>query len=172
MESNNVRKLRLCPHHCRHASRAVRRLSQMMAKFSSQSQQRRQNRRQYRQQGGRKKRDSTVTTGRSTSENKLHVNYTTHSLPGSFTAVWNLKRYTDGESVNSVKRYLLAQDAHTLHKQRRIRIPRRKTYSKGIADLYQADLVDMTNISRYNDSFRFLLTIIDCFSKMSWVIPC
>jgi len=170
--------------HCSHrrACCAVRRLSRMMtrmAKLSSQSQQqqqqqqqRRQNRCQYRRQKGRKKRDSTATTGRSTSENKLHFNYTTHSLPGSFTAVWNLKRYTDGESVNSVKRYLLAQDAHTLHKQRRIRIPRRKTYSKGIADLYQADLVDMTNISRYNDSFRFLLTIIDCFSKMSWVIPC
>ena len=94
------------------ASCAVRRLSQMMMmKFSSQSQQRRQNRRQYRRQGGRKKRDSTATTGRSISENKLHVNYTTPSLPGSFTAVRNLKRYTDGESVNSVKRYLLAQDA-------------------------------------------------------------
>jgi len=85
--------------------------------------------------------------------------------------VRNLKRYTDGESVNSVKRYLLAQDAYTLHKQRRIRFPRRKTYSKGIADLYQADLVDMTNISRYNDSYRFLLTIIDCFSKVAWVVP-
>jgi len=82
-----------------------------------------------------------------------------------------LKRYTDGESVNSVKRYLLAQDAYTLHKQRRIRFPRRKTYSKGIADLYQADLVDMTNISRYNDSYRFLLTIIHCFSKVAWVTP-
>jgi len=82
-----------------------------------------------------------------------------------------LKRYTDGESVNSVKRYLLAQDAYTLHKQRRIHFPRRKTYSKGIADLYQADLVDMTNISRYNDSYRFLLTIIHCFSKVAWVAP-
>ena len=65
----------------------------------------------------------------------------------------NLKRYTDGKSVNSVKRYLLAQDVYTLQKQRRIHFPRGTTYSKGIADLYQADLVDMTNISRYNDSY-------------------
>ena len=41
--------------------------------------------------------------------------------------------------------------------------------SKGIADLYQADLADLTNISRYNDSHRFLLTIIDVFSKKAWV---
>jgi len=58
-----------------------------------------------------------------------------------------------------------------MHKQRRIHFPRRKTYSKGIADLYQADLIDMTNISRYNDSYRFLLTKIGCFSKMAWVVP-
>ena len=42
-----------------------------------------------------------------------------------------------------------------------------KTYSKGIGDLYQADLVDLSNISRYNDSFRYLLTVIDVFSKMA-----
>ena len=127
----------------------------------------------YGRKGGQK---STRVTSRVTSSsgrkrNKLHVNYTTPSLPGSFTAVRNLKRYTKGETFNAVKRYLAAQDAYTLHKQRRIRFPRRKTYSKGIADLYQADLVDMTNISRYSDSHRFLSTTIDCFRKMNWVTP-
>ena len=111
-----------------------------------------------------------MTTGRSTSENKLHVNYTTPSLPGSFTAVRNLKRYTDGESINSVKRYLLAQDAYTLHKQRRIHFPRRKTYSKGIADLYQADLVDDKHFALQR-FLQFLQTIIDCLSKVAWVVP-
>jgi len=82
-----------------------------------------------------------------------------------------LKRYTKGETFNVVKQYLATQDAYTLHKHRRIRFPRRKTYSNGIADLYQADSVDMTNISRYNDFYRLLLTTIDCFTKMSWVTP-
>ena len=100
----------------------------------------------------------------------LHIAYTTRNAPGSFTAVENLKRYT-GKSYNRVQRYLSKQDAYTLHKQRRIRFPRRKTYSKGIGDLYQADLVDLTNISRYNDSYRYLLTCIDVFSKKAWVVP-
>jgi len=85
--------------------------------------------------------------------------------------VQNLKRYTANASTDSVKRYLAAQDAYTLHRQRRIRFPRRKTYSKGIGDLYQADLADLTNISRYNDSYRFLLVVIDIFSKKAWVVP-
>jgi len=50
-------------------------------------------------------------------------------------------------------------------------LPRCKTYSKGIGDLYQADLVDLTNISSYNDKYRFLLTVIDVFSKKAWVEP-
>ena len=121
----------------------------------------------YGRKGGQKSTrvTSRVTSSSSRKRNKLHVNYTTPSLPGSFTAVRNLKRYAKGETFNAVKRYLAAQDAYTLHKQRRIRFPRRKTYSKGIADLYQADLVDMINISRYSDSHRFLSTTIDCFRK-------
>ena len=83
----------------------------------------------------------------------------------------NLKRYTEGETFNAVKRYLATQDAYTLHKQRRLRFPRRKTISKGIGDLYQADLVDLTGISRYNDNYRYLLTVIDVFSKVAWVVP-
>lgn len=83
----------------------------------------------------------------------------------------NLKRYTKGETFNAVKHYLSSQDAYTLHKQRRLRFPRRKTISKGISDLYQADLVDLSALSRYNDKYRYLLTVIDVFSKVSWVVP-
>ena len=62
--------------------------------------------------------------------------------------------------VLSVLRLQCGRDAYTLHKPRRIRFPRRKTYSKGIADLYQIDLADMSNISSYNDGVRYLLTCI------------
>jgi len=100
----------------------------------------------------------------------LHTTYTTPRLPGSFDAVQNLRRYT-GESRAKTLQYLASQDAYTLHKQRRRRFPRRKTYSKGIGDLYQIDLADVSNISRYNDSYRYLLTCIDVFSKKAWAIP-
>jgi len=34
---------------------------------------------------------------------------------------------------------------------------RQKTYSKGIGDLYQIDLADLSNLSSYNDGYRYLL---------------
>jgi len=115
----------------------------------------------------------TTVTGPSTvvaNDAGLHLAYTTPSLPGSFGAEQNLKRYGGKFYVDTV-RYLSKQDAYTLHKQGRIRFPRRETYSKGVGDLYQADLVDMTNISRYNVATRYLLTCIDVFSKKAWFVP-
>ena len=81
-----------------------------------------------------------------------------------------LRRYA-GESHRKASQFLAQLDAYTLHKQQRKRFPRRKTYSKGIGDLWQADLVDLSNISRYNDSHRYLLTCIDVFTKKAWVEP-
>ena len=69
------------------------------------------------------------------------------------------------------KKFLASRDAYTLHKPRRIRFPRRKTYSKGIADLFQIDLVDLTNLASFNAGVRYLLTCIDVFSKRAWVVP-
>jgi len=96
--------------------------------------------------------------------------YTTSQLPGSFGRVRNLQRYT-GRSESEVKKFLAGQDAYTLHKPRRIRFPRRKTYFKGIGDLFQIDLVDLTSLSSFNDGMRYLLTCIDVFTKRAWAIP-
>ncbi|KAI8480635.1 hypothetical protein Bbelb_416470 [Branchiostoma belcheri] len=38
-------------------------------------------------------------------------------------------------------------------------------------DQFQADLVDMSSLSRHNDGYRYLLTCIDIFSKYAWVVP-
>ena len=70
-----------------------------------------------------------------------------------------------------MKKFLAGRDAYTLHKPRRIRFRRRKTYSKGIADLYQIDLADVSSLSPFNDGMRYILTCIDVFSKRAWAVP-
>jgi hypothetical protein len=67
--------------------------------------------------------------------------------------------------------WLSSQEAYTLHKPVRKKFARRKTYAKGINDLFQADLVDMQNLSRSNDSYRYILTCIDVFSKRAFAVP-
>jgi len=41
---------------------------------------------------------------------------------------------------------------------------------KGIRDLYQIDLADVSNLSPFNDDMRYFLTCIDVFTKRAWAI--
>ena len=111
--------------------------------------------------------DENLNVGCST---EMDVVYSTLRSPGSFGGVRNLQRYS-GRSQREVKKFLAGQDAYTLHKPRRIRFPRRRTYSKGIGDLFQIDLVDLSSLASFNDGTRYLLTCIDVFSKRAWAIP-
>ena len=50
-------------------------------------------------------------------------------------------------------------------------LKKRKIYS-GIKDyIWGADLADMQLINKFNKGFRFLLCVIDIFSKYTWVVP-
>lgn len=55
-----------------------------------------------------------------------------------------------------------------LHRQARKNFKRRRVITKGIDDLWQADLVEMRSFSVYNKGYNYLLTIIDTFSKFAW----
>ena len=73
--------------------------------------------------------------------------------------------------MKEVKQWLSEQDTYTLHKPVRYRFRRRRVVVVGINHQWQADLVDMSRLKRYNDNHTFLLTVIDVFSKKAWSIP-
>lgn len=58
-----------------------------------------------------------------------------------------------------------------LHKPARRNFKRRRVIVKGIDDLWQADLVEMIPYAKVNKNYRYLLTVIDCFSKYAWALP-
>ena len=91
-------------------------------------------------------------------------------LPGSFSGIITTRRYS-GRPRAKVLDFLSGVEAYTLHKQGRKRFTGRAVYSKGVADLVQADLVDLTHLARYNDGSKFVLSAIDVFSKEGWAVP-
>lgn len=58
-----------------------------------------------------------------------------------------------------------------LHTPARKNFPRRCTVLKGMNDLYQADLVEMNQFSKINQGYKYILTIINCFTKYADAIP-
>lgn len=63
------------------------------------------------------------------------------------------------------------QIVNELHRPARKKFIRCKVILKGIDDLWQADLVDMKAFSSKNENNKYILTVIDCFSKYAWAVP-
>ena len=92
--------------------------------------------------------------------------------PGSFACSRTFRKHSDEKFTHKqITDWSSNQDVHTLHKPVCWRFRRRRIFTSGIDDLWQADLVDMSAISKYNDGYKFLLTCIDVFSKYAWAIP-
>ena len=63
------------------------------------------------------------------------------------------------------------QLADELHKIIIRKFKKRKVYSTFKDNIWGADLADMQLLSKYNKGIRFLLCVIDIFSKYAWVVP-
>ena len=61
--------------------------------------------------------------------------------------------------------------ADELHKSIIRKFKKRKVHSSFRNTIWGIDLADMQLLSKFNKGFRFLLCVIDIFSKYAWVIP-
>jgi transposase InsO family protein len=91
--------------------------------------------------------------------------YYVPAKPGSFGSMNTLKRQFPKRTKKDISKFLSEQDAYTLHRDVVRKFPRRKTLAFAINDLWQADLVDLSSIMRYNNGYRYLFTAIDVLSK-------
>ena len=62
------------------------------------------------------------------------------------------------------------QLANELHKPIIRKFNKRKVYSSFRDNIWGVDLADIQLLSKFNKEFRFLLCIIDIFSKYAWVV--
>lgn len=92
------------------------------------------------------------------------------SQPGSFGGVEALTRATGGRREDA-RKWLEKLISYTVHKPIRKKFPRRMVQVRGPFSGWQADLVDMQAISKDNDGKRFILTVIDVFSKLAFSEP-
>ena len=100
--------------------------------------------------------------------------YNDPKFPASFSGINRFsdeqKRQIPSASLKTVKSKLKAVDSYTLHKPTRKPKLYRRIFTKGINYLYQCDLVDLSGFHRQNDGYKWIITIIDTFSKKAWAL--
>jgi transposase InsO family protein len=90
--------------------------------------------------------------------------------PAGFGSVTKLVNATK-HSRKNVKKWLSSQDTYTLHKPVRKHFPRNPYTVTNIDDVWEMDLAYLTSLSKYNDGYKFLLNVIDVFSRYAWSVP-
>ena len=74
---------------------------------------------------------------------------------------------TEREAAPAWKRQL----AKELLKPKRKRFPRRRIFSSNVDSIWTMDLLDIHQFSRQNKNFKFILVMLDIFSRFAWARP-
>ena len=61
--------------------------------------------------------------------------------------------------------------ADELHKPIKRNITRRRVIVNNIDEIWCSDLVEMQQFSKWNKGYRYLLMVLDVFSKYGWIVP-
>lgn len=101
----------------------------------------------------------------------LEAVYTDPSSTGAYGGVSKLIKAAKGTTIKAAQDYLKSNISYTLTKARQYNFKRSKTYVHSIGELWQIDLSDMKLYAKENDGIKWLLFVIDCFSRKLQVVP-
>ncbi len=112
---------------------------------------------------------NTDLTTKEECKNDLTTNYNTPGHPIAFSGIINIYRfYRNILTISEIKEILSGIENYTLHREYRS-AQRNPTYSHFKRYCFQMDLVDMQQKSQYNDGVKYLLTVIDTFTRFAFV---
>ena len=107
----------------------------------------------------------------------LHKLYYDPKQPGSFQGIQKVYHWTKKEAryplgQDHLQRWLQNQPAYSRNRAfQRKSINRTPVVVTGLYDQFDADLADYQKLAGSNDGVRFLLVVIDIFSRYTWVEP-
>src|SRR5271154_1039725 len=99
----------------------------------------------------------------------MEVYYETRH-PAGYGGVERLKLATN-TTRQATQNWLRTQRVYTLHKPARKRYSTRPYKVAAVDQQWQADVVEMIPYANVNDGYKYLLTIIDLFSRFAWAVP-
>ena len=92
------------------------------------------------------------------------------SKPSAFSSLAKLQaaiKQTKGKifPLAKTQAWLERQEAYTLHKSVRKHFPRNTYIVYNVMEVWQSEMLDVQNISKFNNNYKYLLSVFDVFSK-------
>ena len=109
-------------------------------------------------------------------ENYLEEIYFSPSHPASYEGPKKLYEVVRKEnkfkiSHNQIKSWLQKQNSYSINKTAKRNFQRSRVIVAGIDDQFDTDLASFIPYSDDNDGYKYLLAVIDIFSRYAWVEP-
>lgn len=102
---------------------------------------------------------------------KLSKVYYDIKNPAGYGSARRLKRAFPSVSLSVINQWLQSQPTYTRHRYRRLRYKTNKIYAIGINDSWQADLLDLPALKKFNNNYRYVLVVIDVLSRYLFAVP-
>lgn len=102
--------------------------------------------------------------------------YYTPGKPGAYAGPEKLYQAVKQEGKykigrQRIRQFLNNEDSYSLYKPIRKTFPRSKVIVNTIDSMWDGDLADVSNIASHNDGYKFLLVLIDIFSRYLFIVP-
>jgi len=75
------------------------------------------------------------------------------------------------QSVGAIKALVEEQDAYTLHRPVRKHFARNPYTVTNVMDVWECDLLDVQAYAKYNENYKYIISVLDVFSKFLFLVP-
>jgi hypothetical protein len=103
-------------------------------------------------------------------KDQIKKNYRTPGHPTAFSAPGNVAK-TYNITQEQARQYLEEIDSYVTHREYKRPSQFNPYFIHNRRKLVQADLIDIMELSRFNNGVKYLLLIIEVFSRKIWVYP-
>ena len=104
-------------------------------------------------------------------EKDLKENYTKPGHPIAYSGIQQIYNYYKGKiSIKKIQEFLSGNESYTLHREFH-KQKRNTSFTHFKRYQFQMDLVEIQEHAKYNDNTRYLLNVIDTFTRYAFVRP-
>jgi len=102
---------------------------------------------------------------------EIRKNWISGEHPISFSGITNIERYYPKAGRKIIEDAIAGLDTYTLFREEKKPRAYNPIYVRNKREIIQSDLIDLSSLSEHNQGVKYLLVVIDSFTRYVWIRP-